>query len=140
MIKEYYLITLDEIGEIIDLTEDSMLEDKRSELEIISRKRIDLINIIKTRLHVVHEKDEPIVYEMEDIRFVAEEPPDYEECPCWMPPADPEGTTGTCEGDGGDCKLWYWNVGGESYTNCNRFAKRCNNCLEILCKFRKVIS
>ena len=137
MMKQYYLITSEEIGELIDITEDSMIEEYKDRIVEIARKRIDLINKIKSRSYIVHE-EEPIIYEIEDIRFVTDEPPDYEDCPCWMPPLDPEGTTGTCEGDGGDCKLWYWNCDGRSYTECDRFSKNCNNCLETLCKYRKV--
>jgi len=142
--KQYYLITIEEIGEIIDITEDIVMQLSESEqgseiphIVELSRKRIDLVNLIKSRPYTVHEK-EPIIYEMDDVRFVADEPPDYEDCPCWMPPLDPEGTTGTCEGDGGDCKLWYWNCDGRSYTQCNRFSKDCSKCLEVLCKYRKV--
>jgi hypothetical protein len=132
MIKQYYLITLEEIGDLLDITEDLMIEETKEKMVEIARKRIDLVNLIKTRPHVVHEdEDEPIIYGIEDVRFVVDEPPDYDDCPCWSSPADPEETTGTCEGDWGDCKLWYWNCGNRSYTECDRFAKDCSKCQEV---------
>jgi hypothetical protein len=145
---DYYLVTLEEIGELIDITEDLTMEDRKSECVKIARKRIDLVNKIKARKYTEKYKEERVVqqipdpkdfrYDPKDFRYYEEEPPDYEDCPCWMSPADPEGTTGTCEGDYGDCKLWYWNCDNRSYTECGRFAKDCSRCLEILCKFRKV--
>lgn len=50
---DHYLITLEEIGEIIDLTEDLMIEDRDSERVNIARKRIDLVNKIKERKYNV---------------------------------------------------------------------------------------
>lgn len=51
---DYYLIALEEIGEIIDLTEDLMIEDRDSERVQIARKRIDLVNKIKERKYNVN--------------------------------------------------------------------------------------
>jgi|WetSurMetagenome_2_1015567.scaffolds.fasta_scaffold419509_3 hypothetical protein len=140
---DYYLITLEEIGEIIDITEDSMIAEYKDRMVELARRRIELINKIKERKYNEPKyKEEECVLKWvpnpEDFRYPDEEPPDYEDCPCWSSPADPEGTTGTCEGDWGDCKLWYWSCGDRSYTECDRFAKECSKCDEILCKFRKV--
>lgn len=51
---DYYLITLEEIGEIIDLTEDSMIEDRDFERVKIAKKRIDLVNKIKERKYNIN--------------------------------------------------------------------------------------
>ena len=141
---DYYLITLEEIGELIDITEDTMIEGYKKPGVELARKRIDLINKIKSRKYLVKYEEEKCVLKEtelpEDLRYCNQEPPDYEDCPCWMPPADPEGTTGSCEGDYGDCKLWRFMDTHKSYTECNRFAKDCSKCPEVLCKFRKVIN
>jgi hypothetical protein len=60
------------------------------------------------------------------------EPPEYEDCPCWISPCDPESTRGNCEGSGGDCKLWHH----DPYTECKYLATGCTSCDEILCKHR----
>jgi len=134
MIKEYYLITSKEIGEIIDLTEDMILEEDREKCVEIARKRMDLILLIKSKLHIVHE-DEPIIYVEREPEIYEPTEPDYEDCPCWISPCDPESTRGDCGLRGGDCKLWHH----IPYIECDRFATQCNGCDETLCKFRKVI-
>jgi len=46
---DFYLITLEEIGEIIDITEDSMIAEYKDRMVELARRRIDLINKIKSR-------------------------------------------------------------------------------------------
>lgn len=139
---DFYLITLEEIGELIDITEDSMIEEHKERRVELARRRIDLVNKIKSRKYMVkYEEEKCVLREIalpEDFRYYNQEPPDYEDCPCWMSPADPEGTTGSCEGDYGDCKLWRFMDNHASYTECDRFAKDCSKCPEVLCKYRKV--
>ena len=46
---DYYLITLEEIGELIDITEDSMIAEYKDRMVELARRRIELINKIKER-------------------------------------------------------------------------------------------
>jgi hypothetical protein len=46
----YYRITKEEIGEIIDLTENSMLAESQTEMVNIAKTRIELIEKIKNRV------------------------------------------------------------------------------------------
>lgn len=55
---DFYLITLEEIGELIDITEDSMIAEYKDRMVELARRRIDLINKIKSRKYNGNNKND----------------------------------------------------------------------------------
>lgn len=60
---------------------------------------------------------------------------EYDCCPCWCSPCDPDGHKGTCESnEGGECR---YPGNKEKWEKCSHFATGCRQCCNYSCEMHK---
>jgi hypothetical protein len=59
---------------------------------------------------------------------------EYDLCPCWCSPSDPDECKGSCEGKGGEC---IYPSKEKNYETCEHFGTGCKQCGYDSCKFSK---
>lgn len=64
--KKYRLISMEELAEIMDLSEDLVIVEDMSKKIEIARKRIDIVNRVRSRQSTVVDDDEDIILHLLD--------------------------------------------------------------------------